>query len=100
MMTNEITDRERREFGTLRFRGRIWWLRYRVNGREHEESSHSASRPEAEKLQLTAPHAKRVTFMDLAEMSRDDYKVRGRRSLVTLRSLSPATASRHTSGNG
>ena len=86
---------ERREFGTLRLRGRIWWLRYRVNGREHEESSHTTSRREAEKLlarrqaelavgQLTAPDAKRVTFTDLAQMIRDDYKVRGRRSLVTL----------------
>src|SRR4051794_34964035 len=82
---------ERREFGTLRLRGRTWWLRYRVNGREHEESSRSTSRREAEKIlsrrqaelavgQLTAPDAKRVTFTDLAQMIRDDYKVRGRRS--------------------
>ncbi len=90
-----VTQPERREFGTLRLRGRLWWLRYRVSGREHEESSHSTSRREAEKLlarrqaelavgQLTAPDAKRVTFPDLANMVRDDYRVRGRRSLPRL----------------
>jgi integrase len=89
------TMEERREFGSLRLRGRLWWLRYRMNGREHWESSHSTSRREAEKLldrrqaelaigNLTAPDAKRVTFTELADMIRDDYKVRGRRSLVTL----------------
>ena len=97
-MTETVTaimETERREFGTLRLRGRIWWLRYRVNGREHEESSHSTSRREAEKLlarrqaelavgQLTAPDAKRFTFTDLAQIIRDDYRVRGRRSLATL----------------
>ena len=46
-MTN-IT--ERRDFGSLRLRGRIWWLRYRVDGREHEESSRSTSPREAQKL--------------------------------------------------
>jgi integrase len=86
---------ERREFGFLWLRGRIWWLRYRVNGREHRESSGSTSRREAEKLLakrqaelsvgiLTAPDAKRVTFTDLAQMIRDDYRVRGRRSPRTL----------------
>src|SRR4051812_35332128 len=89
------TQTERREFGFLWQRGRIWWLRYRVNGKEHRESSHSSSRREAEKLLsrrqaelsvgiLTAPDTKRVTFADLAQIIRDDYKVRGRRSLVTL----------------
>ena len=33
---------------------------------------------------LTAPDTKRVTFTDLAQMIRDDYKVRGRRSLDRL----------------
>lgn len=86
---------ERREFGFLWRRGRLWWLRYRVDGREHRESSHSTSQREAEKLLakrqaelsvgiLTAPDAKRVTFTDLAEMVRDDYRVRGRRSLDRL----------------
>ena len=88
-------DTERREFGFLWRRGKIWWLRYRVDGREHRESSHSTRQREAEKLlnkrqaelsagSLTAPDAKRLTFTDLAQMIRDDYKVRGRRSGVTL----------------
>src|SRR5215204_3350452 len=90
-----VTNVERREFGFLWQRGRLWWLRYRVNGKEHRESSHSTSRREAEKLLakrqaelsvgiLTAPDAKRVAFTDLAQMIRDDYRVRRRRSLVTL----------------
>jgi hypothetical protein len=94
-MGDVITDNSRRDFGTLRLRGRIWWLRYRTGGREHEESSHSTSRRDAEKLlarrqaehslgQLTAPDAKRVTFTDLAQIIRDDYRVRGRRSPRTL----------------
>src|SRR5688500_2632305 len=85
----------RREFGTLRLRGRIWWLRYRVDGRENEESCHSSSRREAEKMpgrreseyeigNLTAPDSKRVTFSDLADMVRADYRVRGRRSTKRL----------------
>jgi integrase len=93
-MTTE-TNVERREFGFLWQHGRLWWLRYRVNGQEHRESSHSTSRREAEKLLakrqaelsvgiLTAPDTKRVTFTELAQMIRDDYKVRGRRSLDRL----------------
>src|SRR5215207_5674929 len=90
-----VTNVERREFGFLWQRGRLWWLRYRVNGQEHRESSRSTSKREAEKLLakrqaelsvgiLTAPDAKRVTFDDLADMVRADYKVRARRSSVTL----------------
>jgi hypothetical protein len=93
-MTTE-TSIERREFGLLWLRGHIWWLRYRVNGREHRESSHSTSRREAEKLLakrqaelsvgiLTAPDTKRGTFTDLAQMIRDDYKIRHLRSLDRL----------------
>jgi integrase len=93
--TQEQAEAGQREFGTLRLRGRIWWLRYRVGGREHEESSHSTRRREAQKLLdkrqaelsvgiLTAPDTKRVTFSDLADMVRSDYQVRGRRSLDRL----------------
>lgn len=83
---------ERREFGSLRLRGRFWWLRYVVNGKCHEESSYSASRRQAEKLlarrqaelaigQFMAPDVRRTTVADLAQMLRDDYRVNGRRSL-------------------
>lgn len=94
-MTEGAGNTERREFGFLWRRGRFWWLRYRVNGQEHRESSGSTSLREAEKLLakrqaelsvgiLTAPDTKRVTFSDLADMVRNDYKVRGRRSLARL----------------
>lgn len=87
------TDRVeiRREFGSLRLRGRIWWLRYRVDGKEHAESSHSTSKREAEKLlerrqtefglgTLTPPDASRVRFSDLKRMLRHHYRVEGLRS--------------------
>jgi hypothetical protein len=95
---------ERREFGFLYQRGRIWWLRYRVNGKEYRESSGSTSSRKAEKLLakrqaelsvgiLTAPDTKRVTFSDLADLVRNDYKLRGRRSLDRLeRSLAHLSA--------
>jgi integrase len=82
----------RREFGTLRRRGRIWWVRYKVNGKSFDESSGSANVRQAEKLlarreaelglgAFTAPDVKRTTVVDLAQMLRDDYRVNGRRSL-------------------
>jgi len=82
----------RRDFGTLRLRGRIWWVRYKVNGKPYDESSGSADVRKAEKLlarreaelglgAFTAPDVKRITVEDLAQMLRDDYTVNGRRSL-------------------
>lgn len=86
------TTETRREFGTLRLRGRIWWVRYKVNGKTYDESSRSADQRKAEKLlarreaelglgSFTAPDVKRTTIVELAQMLRDDYKVNGRRSL-------------------
>jgi integrase len=86
------TTETRREFGTLRLRGRIWWVRYKVNGKSFDESSGSADVRQAEKLlarreaelglgAFTAPDVKRTTVVDLAQMLRDDYRVNGRRSL-------------------
>lgn len=89
------STQERREFGFLWRRGNIWWLRYRVNGQEHRETSRSTSEREAQKLldkrqaelavgSLIGPAAKRVTFSDRASLVRNDYIVRGRRSLARL----------------
>ena len=86
------TTTERRDFGTLRLRGAIWWVRYKVNGECYEESSGATDRRNAEKLlarreaelglgAFTAPDVKRTTIEDLAQILRDDYKVNGRRSL-------------------
>jgi integrase len=59
------------------------------------ESSHTTNKRQAGRLldrrqaelavgALTAPDAKRVTLADLHAMLQDDYKVRGRRSLVSV----------------
>src|SRR5437867_11753850 len=90
--TKSTSPPERRGFGTLRLRGAIWWIRFKVNGKCYEESSGSSDRRKAEKLlarreaelglgAFTAPDVKRTTVEDLAQMLRDDYKVNGRRSL-------------------
>ena len=70
----------RRDFGRVFLNGRCknWMIRYRVDGREYQESSGSANRRSAEKLldkraaqydigDLTAPAVKRVRFDQLAE---------------------------------
>jgi integrase len=86
-----VEANERRSFGTLRLRGRIWWLRYRLDGKEHSESSGSSSKQKAEKLlnqrqaefglgMLTAPDVRKVGFGDLAQMLRDHYRICGLRS--------------------
>jgi integrase len=90
---NEIETR--REFGTLRLRGRIWWVRYKVNGKPYDESSGASDRRKAERLlarrqaelglgQFTAPDVRRTTFEDVARMIRDDYAANGRRSTERL----------------
>ncbi len=84
---------ERREFGHIyrHPRSRFWWIRYRVDGKTHRESSGSTSLRVAEKLlarkqaeiglgQFVAPDVKRTTFEDLARIISDDYAVNGRRS--------------------
>jgi site-specific recombinase XerD len=93
----DVAASERRDFGSLRLRGRIWWLRYRVDGAEHWESSRSTSRRQAEKLLdrraaeldagvFVAPDARRVMFGDLETMLRTYYRTKGRRSLPRLES--------------
>src|SRR4051794_6135278 len=91
-MSDSESPRERRDFGSLRLRGRIWWLRYRVDGTEHWESSRSTSQRVAEKLLaqretelghglLVAPQARRVAFGDLEQGLLTYYRNKGRRSL-------------------
>ena len=88
-----MTDRS--DFGSLKLRGRIWWLRYRIDGKEHWETLRTTSRELAEKKAAViadrvgrgehqTPAEQRVTFADLETMIRTDYKVRGRRSLPRL----------------
>ena len=90
--TNTTSPPDRRTFGTLRLRGSIWWLRYKINGKCYEESSGKTDQEKAEKIlarreaelglgHFVAPDVKRTTVDDLAQMLRDDYRVNGRRSL-------------------
>lgn len=94
-VTATETATERREFGRIfeRKASRFLWVRYRVSGTSYEESTHSTSWREAAKFLsrkqaelglgvFVAPDAKRVTFADLAEMLRNNYQVRGRRTLT------------------
>lgn len=91
-MTN-TTKPERRDFGRIFTKpgSRFLWIRYRVGGREYVESSRSVKVRDAEKLLnrrqaemgvgiFVAPDVKRTTFEDLAQMIRDEYAVKQRRS--------------------
>jgi integrase len=86
---------ERRTFGHLFQVGRIWYVRYRVGGKEYEESSHKPQREAAEKLldrraaelgagTFVAPDVKRTRFEHLAQFIRDDYAANRRRSVERL----------------
>ena len=81
--------------GELRRRGRIWWIRYYRNGRRHEESARTEKKTEAERLLKLregdvargvpiSPKVGRLRFEDAAEDLTREYRVNGRRSLVTL----------------
>ena len=86
MTSTPLQAIERRAFGTLRLRGSIWWLRYKINGKVYEESSGKTDKRKAEKVlarreaelglgHFIAPNVKRTTVDDLAQMLRDDYRV-------------------------
>ena len=86
----------RRDFGHIFQRGKVWWIRYSVDGKRYRESSGSTNRKKAEKLlerrrveyedgRLLTPTVKRTTFEDLARIIEDDYAVNGRRSTARLK---------------
>ena len=86
---------DRREFGTLRLRGRIWHIRYKVAGRTYQESSKSTNREDAETLLdqrqselgrcvFVAPDAKRLGLADLRDLVKRDYRVKRYGSLRTV----------------
>jgi integrase len=90
-MTNETTKIPRREFGHIYQRGVLYWVRYRVDGTTYRESTGSTDRRKAEKVlarkeaelsigAFVTPDVKRTRFEDLAQMIRDDYRVRELRS--------------------
>jgi len=75
-------------------RGRLWWIAYYYRGEEKRESSESESESLARKLLKRrlaeihsgrfTPDEDRLTFDQLVEGLKDDYRVNGRRSLKTV----------------
>src|SRR5712692_6546208 len=75
--------------GHMYLRGHIWWIRYCRNGQLFRESSHSEKEAEAKKLlkkrlgeialgRFAGPKAEKVTFAELAEDFRTDYRIKDR----------------------
>lgn len=80
--------------GTIR-ESRVWWLKYRADGKIIRESSETGKRRMAEKLlkrregaaeegRPILPRANRITIRDLAEDLRNDYTANERRSADRL----------------
>jgi integrase len=74
---------------------RVWWLKYRVDGRVIRESSETHKEAEARRLlrqregaaaegRAVVPRVERVKIADLAEDLRHDYQANGRRSARRL----------------
>jgi integrase len=96
-----VTDRRARGTGRLFKRGNIWWIRFSVDGKRHDESSNSTKRSDAVKLlnkrlgevqtgRYQGPSAERLSFSDLEQMLTDHYhamrsKKRAQRALGHLR---------------
>jgi len=85
-----------RGFGVIYRRGKVWWIKYSVNGRRRRESSKSERDADAIKLlqrrvkeaardQRRDPVAEnRVTMAELFKALESDYEANGRRSSATL----------------
>ena len=87
-----MNARRRRGEGCVYQRGRIWWVKYSVNGEVVPESSGSDKESDARKLlkrrlgeiaigRFSGPDAERVTIRELAEDYLNDYRVNARKSL-------------------
>ena len=86
-----MTAKRERGEGSVKLRGRRWWIKYSHRGRTYEESSRSTDRRDAVRLLRKrlgeiqggrhAPKADGVMFEDLATILEDDYKLQGHRSL-------------------
>src|SRR5262245_10189940 len=90
-----MTFKDARAAGVLR-ESEVWWIRYRSKGRTIRESAHTARFEEARQLLNKRRHAtdqhepinvkaNRVTFTEMTEHLRKDYRVNGRH-LATLES--------------
>lgn len=85
---------EPRPFGHLHRQERspYWWLRYRIDGKEHDVSTKTRSLQQAERFrariaeavgrgEFVGPRAQRTTFEELRSLVVKDYRNNGRRSL-------------------
>src|SRR5437879_8695742 len=84
----------RRGEGRIWRRGRIWWIRYRVNGCRVDESSHSEKeevaarlldkrRAEIEADTFVGPAAQRLRYEQMRDALYADYQTNRRKSLMT-----------------
>jgi len=84
--------RRKRGEGCVYLRGRIWWIKYSVNGKEIPESSGSDKESDARKLlrkrlgeiqlgQFIGPEAEKVTISELADDVVADYRINEQDSL-------------------
>jgi integrase len=88
----KMKTRRKRGDGSIYLRGRIWWIKYYVNGEAVFESSESDKEGDARKLlkrrlgeiaigRFIGPDAEKVTIRELAEDYLNDYRVNTRKSL-------------------
>src|SRR5438094_5427226 len=81
----------RRGLGSVKARGRVWWICYSFRGRRFRESSGSTKRSDAVKLlrlrlsqvaqNRPAWEFEKTSFQDLERLVIDDYRMNSRRSL-------------------
>jgi integrase len=87
-----VKVKRKRGEGSIYLRGRIWWIKYSVNGKVVHESSHSDKEAEARKLlrrrlgeiqlgQFIGPQAERVAISELADDVVADYRINEQDSL-------------------
>lgn len=84
--------------GSLYLRGKIWWMKYYVNGRPYRESTRTSSFSEAKRAlafrladaargRATDPRMRKLTVRELLSLVEDDYQVNGRKSARRLRAF-------------
>lgn len=100
---NEVTKtqalrehkRQLRGMGRVFQRGQVYWIGYYFRGKEYRESSLSTNIGDAKKLlkkrlgemgrgKLVGPSEEKVTFGEIAEMLRQDYKVNARKAAKAI----------------
>jgi len=84
-----------RGIGRIYRRGNVWWVYYHHRGKAYRESSNSESESIARSLlrkrlgeigkgQVLGAKADKITFEDLVEDLRNDYRINGKRSLRSI----------------